>query len=339
MNHSKIVFNSDDCIQKKDYEIYTRKQYNKQIDQYFNDYIIRFNDGIIFEFIHDLEKDFDNYTILKPIQIDYILHVIDEKNLNKSNYNIKLKFINKTLWIHSINYKRGVGKRRNEYNKYLFQILCKKYINNLIKNYSEIFELLFSDKIENYKIKIRRRSEFVWLYDKNNFEMDFEKYLEYNDEKYPSDDIEEYFVSHVDIVDLTKNNEYIFKYNTILKSYYKNTLNEYKMLLLDELNEIKDMILRRDTNNVYLYYNRIEYIISLKNENKNYFVYNNFAICYYGINYKIQDIIKLNEDTVLINIGNYNFDSDHNLKEILKLESKDYSKITKYILGQINELI
>ena len=248
-------------------------------------------------------------------------------------------FINKTLWIYSVNYKRGVGKHRHEYNKYLFQILCKKYINNLIKNYSEIFELLFSNKIENYKIKIGRRSEFIWLYDKNNFEMDFEKYLEYNEEKYPSDDIEEYFVSYNDIIDLTKNNEYIFKYNTILKSYYNNTLNEYKMLLLNDLDKIEDIILRRDTNNVYLYYNRVEYIISLKNENKNYFIYNNMAICYYGINYKIRDIIKLNNDAVLINIGNYNFDSKHNLKEILKLEFEDYSTITKYILGQINEII
>jgi len=132
MEHSKIIFNCNGYIQKERYEIYVRGVYNKQADSYFNDYIIRFDNGIILEFIHVLEKDIDNYTILKPIHINYIMHIIDEKSLNESKYNIKIEFINKILWFYSINYKRGNRNYRNEYNKYLFQKLCKKYVNNLI---------------------------------------------------------------------------------------------------------------------------------------------------------------------------------------------------------------
>lgn len=338
MAHSKIVFNCDECVRNEKYEIYVKNKYYKQFDKYFKDYIIRLNNGTIFEFIHELEKESDNYTIIEPIQTNYIVHIIDENYFKQSKYNIKLRFIDKILWIHSINYKRGIETYKKElFNEYYFQILCQKYIGDLIQNYSEIFEILFSNKIENYKIKIKRRSEFACFYDENNFEMGFEKYLKYIDEKYPNDDIEEYFVGYNDIIDLTKNNEYVFKYHTMLKSYFKNNINEYQMISLNEINNLNDINLRSDNDNIYLYYNRIEYIISLKKENKNYFIYDDKIICYYGINYKISDIIKLNENTILINVGNYNFNPD-SLKEILKLESEDYSKITKYIIGTINNI-
>lgn len=336
MEPNKIIFNYQDYIQKEKYEIYIKNEYNTTAEQYVNRYIIRFNNGVIFEFIPEFEKELDNYTISKPIQIDYILHIIDDQNLRESKYNIKLKYLNRILWIYSINYKQGYKRYKN---KYWFQILCQKYLKDLIENYSEIFELLFKNKIDTYKIKIKRKIEFPWNCNKNNFEMLFNDYVNYREDKQPFDDIEEYFVSQNEIINLTTDHEFIFKNKTTLKSYYNNQCKIYNILSTEDILEKKDIILYNNSDNNYLYHKHIEYIISLKNENKNYFVYNdNNVICYYGISYKIHNLVKLNKNIILIDVGNYNFPNESILKDILKLEFEDYSEINKYIIGHINDI-
>ena len=348
----KINFNYTTYKQYDNYDVYTKYKFNAKSRLFHPNYIIRFKNGVIYEFIYDLEKESNNYDIVYPIKTNYVINIYDENNMAKSRCNIMLKTESDTMYIMNINQEYKEKNRGNK-QKNWFQLLCRKYIKNLINNYSEIFNIIFTKQIKSYIVKINRKNRFPHEYAKNNYIIPFDEYILTNDTIDSTDDTNQFYLTNdkkIEFIDKDKrkiNYEYIFKNDTTLISYYKNDVKTYNILNIDHLKQNENMILFEDGTDFHLYYNRTEYILS-KYKNNNYFVYDkNNVVCYYGEDCKILNITKLNENTILLSTGlrifkEYNhlneFMDKPYLKQILELENEDYTGITKYIIGEIKNI-
>jgi hypothetical protein len=348
----KIIFEYTKHKYYDDYDIYINYKFNIKSKSFYPDYIVRFKNGVIYEFIYDLEKESNNYDIVYPIKINYVINIYDENNMTKSMCNIMLKTELDIMYIMNINqeYKE---KKHNNKQKNWFQLLCREYIKDLINNYSEIFNIIFAKQIKSYMVKISRKNKFPHEYAKNNYIVSFDEYILSDDTIYSTNDTNQFYLMNdkkITFIDKDKckiNYEYIFKNDTTLISYYKKDIKNYDILNIEHLKQNKNMILFDDGIDFHLYYNRTEYILS-KSKNNNYFVYDkNNVVCYHNKDCEILDITKLNENTILLSTDlkiykEYNylneFANKPYLKQILELENEDYTEITKYIIGEIKNI-
>lgn len=348
----KINFDYTTYKQYINYDVYTKYKLNPKSKIFHPNYIIRFKDGVIYEFIYDLEKESNNYDIVYPIKVNYAVNIYDENNMTESKCNIILKTESDTIYIMNINQEYKEKNRDNEQKKW-FHLLCRKYINDLINDYPEIFIILFAKPIKTYMVKINRENKFPHEYEKNNYIISFKEYISTDDMSDLINDTNQFYLTDdkkITFIDKDKrkiNYEYIFKNDNTLISYYKNNVKIYNILNIDHLKQNKNMILFENGTDFHLYYNRTEYILN-KSKNNNYFIYDdNNVVCYNNEDCRILNIDKLNENTILLStclriFNEYNhlneFMNKPYLKQILELENKDYTGITKYIIGEVKNI-